>query len=465
MKIKQFDTIVSIATSFAESSIAIIRISGDRAFAIADKIFTPFAEKKKEISIAKYTSHTITYGIIKDNEEILDEVLLTVMKAPKTYTKEDIIEINCHGGLSAVKRILELIIKNGARLAERGEFTKRAFLNGRIDLSRAEAVLDIINARTSYSHKAAINRLTGKLYQKIKSLRESLLEIIANIEASIDYPEYDEPFMLYSEIKSKILAFKQEIQNLLKTADTGKIINEGISTVILGRPNVGKSSVLNFLLDEDRAIVSDIAGTTRDILKENLNISGIYINIIDTAGIRNTEDKIEKAGVLRAKKYAQNADLILLVLDGSKEITKEDIDIISTIKNKKIIAIINKIDLEQKIDEKSLENYIQSENIIKISAKKNIGLEDLINKIEQLFIENEINFDTDILISNERNKESLINADKSISNAIDTLEKHMPIDLLSSDIMDSYSFLGEIIGESIGEDVIDKIFSEFCLGK
>ena len=465
MKIKEFDTIAAIATSFGESGIAIIRISGESAFSIAEKIFKPFAENKKGVKIKNYTSHTLTYGTIEDNGEIIDEVLLTVMKAPKTYTCEDVIEINCHGGKNSVKRILHTVLKNGARIAENGEFTKRAFLNGRIDLSKAEAVIDIINSKTELEHKSAVNRLSGKLNEKISEYRNDILTMTAHIEAAIDYPEHDDETMTYETIKNNTENLIKKINNLLKTAETGRIIKNGIKTVILGKPNVGKSSILNFLLDEERAIVSDIAGTTRDVLKEYININGVPLNIIDTAGIRNTNDEIEKIGVIKSKEYAKEADLILLVLDNSKKIDNEDIEILKFIKNKKVIILINKIDLEKNLDEEQIYNYVSKENILKISVKKDLGFEKLAEKIEYLFFTEEININEDILISNERNKNSLYNAIKSLENVLNTIKQLMPEDFISMDLIEAYRYLGEITGESLDEDVIDKIFSEFCLGK
>lgn len=465
MKIKEFDTIAAIATSFGEGGIGIIRVSGDDAFNIADKIFVPFDKNKKDLKINEYKSHTLTYGTIKDNNGIIDEVLLSVMKAPKTYTCENVIEINCHGGKSSVKRVLNVVLKNGARIAENGEFTKRAFLNGRIDLSKAEAVIDIINAKTDISHKSAINRLEGKLKQKIDEYRNDIITMTAHIEASIDYPEHDDETITYNMIEENTKALILKVEKLLKTADTGRIVKEGIKTVILGKPNVGKSSILNMLLNEDRAIVSDIAGTTRDVLKEHLNINGVALNIVDTAGIRKTDDKIEKIGVEKSKEYAQDADLILLVLDNSKPLDKEDIEILNFIKNKKTLVLINKTDLNSNLDINSLKEHIKEENILMLSAKQDLGFDILKDKIETLFFEGEININEDILISNERNKNSLYNCIESLKNVLNTIETKMPEDFISMDLIEAYRYLGEITGESLDEDVIDKIFSEFCLGK
>ncbi len=465
MKIKEFDTIAAIATSFGEGGIGIVRVSGEDAFNIANKIFIPFDNNKKNIKIQDYKSHTLTYGTIQDNGQIIDEVLLSVMKAPKTYTCEDVIEINCHGGKASTKAVLSTVLKNGARIAENGEFTKRAFLNGRIDLSKAEAVIDIINAKTEISHKSAMNRLEGKLKAKIDEYRNDIITMTAHIEASIDYPEHDDETMTYNMIEEGTRNLILKIEKLLKTADTGRIVNEGIKTVILGKPNVGKSSILNVLLNEDRAIVSNIAGTTRDVLKENLNINGALLNIVDTAGIRKTDDVIEKIGVEKSKEYAKDSDLVLLVLDNSKPLDDEDLEILDFIKNKKTLVLINKTDLKANLNIDSLKEHIKEDNILMLSAKEDLGFDTLRDKIEKLFFDGEINVNEDILISNERNKHSLYNSIESLKNVLETIENKMPEDFISMDLIEAYRYLGEITGESLDEDVIDKIFSEFCLGK
>lgn len=465
MKITEFDTIVGPATSFLDAGIGIIRMSGDNSFGIIDKIFTPFNENKKGKKAKEYKTHTLTYGVIKDGDEIIDEVLVTIMKSPNTYTREDIAEINCHGGKISLSRILQIVIKNGARIAQNGEFTKRAFLNGRIDLSKAEAVIDIINAKTTISHKMAVGRLKGQLYDKIKALRDEILTITAHIEVAIDYPEHDEELITYNMVGDKTRALIIKIEDMLKKADIGKILQEGIKAVILGRPNVGKSSILNMILDEERAIVSDIEGTTRDVLKENININGIHLNIMDTAGIRKSEDHIEKIGVSKSKEYAKNADLILLVFDGSKDLSDEDINLLNFTKDKKVIAIINKVDLKSKINLEKITEYIPKENIIKMSTKELTGFEYLCEKIQNLFLSGDINIESDILITTERNKGSLQNSIISLKSVINTVENKMPEDFVSMDLLDAYGYLGEIIGESLGEDVLDAIFSNFCLGK
>lgn len=470
MKIKEFDTITAVATSFGEGGISIIRISGERAFEIAQKIFFAFSKSKLNKKIMDYNTHTLTYGVIKDeNNIVVDEVLLAVMKAPNTYTCENIVEINCHGGKTSVQRVLQLVLKNGARLAEKGEFTKRAFLNGRIDLSKAQAVIDVISAKTELSHKSAINLLEGKLKLKIDEYRNDILTMTAHIEASIDYPEHDEENINYKIIGESTSILINKIQALLNTSDTGRIVKEGIKTVILGKPNVGKSSILNILLDEERAIVSDIAGTTRDVLTEHLNINGVPINIVDTAGIRDTEDQIEKIGVQKSKEYAQSADLILLVLDNSKDLDEQDIELLEFIKEKKVLVLVNKSDLDNNLNLDLLNNNLSNNNfsVLSISAKTQVGFDLLKNQIESLFFNSnsDLNVNQDILISNERNKASLYNAIKSLENVLETINMHMPQDFLSMDLLDAYNYLGEIIGESLDEDIIDKIFSEFCLGK
>lgn len=462
MNVNIDDTIAAISTPIGSGGIGIVRISGNEAFEVISRIFEPKNGKKTD----EIKSHTINYGIIKNkNNEIIDEVLVSIMKAPNTYTKENVAEINCHGGIKAVNRVLSAVLENGARMAEPGEFTKRAFLNGRIDLSQAEAVIDIINAKTELSHKSAVERLEGRLSKKIKKFRNEILTMTAHIEAAIDYPEHDDETMTYEIIKDKSLNLLKEINILLKSADTGKIIKEGINTVILGKPNVGKSSLLNSIIEEERAIVTDIPGTTRDALQEYININGIALNIIDTAGIRHTDDVIEKMGVEKSKELAKNADLIFFVLDGSKNIDKDDFEILDFVKNKRLIIIVNKIDLENNIDFDKLFEYADKEFIIEMSVKEDLGFDKLFDIIEKLFMSGKININEEALITNERNKASVYNAVKSLENVVETVENMMPEDFISMDLIEAYKFLGEITGESLEEDVIDKIFSEFCLGK
>ncbi|MDR2940645.1 MAG: tRNA uridine-5-carboxymethylaminomethyl(34) synthesis GTPase MnmE [Clostridiales bacterium] len=450
------DTIAAVATQIGNSGISVIRISGEGSTGIIKKIFKTNSGLK---------SHTISYGHIYDGPNLIDEVMVSLMLAPKSYTKEDVAEINCHGGALTTKRIMGLVLQNGARLAEPGEFTKRAFLNGRIDLSQAEAVIDIINAKTELSQNAALSQLGGKLSEKVNLIRGKLLSMIANIEASIDYPEHDMELINIAEVKAGVLGILEDVDNLIKTAEHGKIVSEGIKTVIIGRPNVGKSTLLNKLLGEDRAIVTDIPGTTRDTIEEYINIRGILIKIIDTAGIRHTEDKVEKIGIEKSKGSAQNADLVLFIIDSSDKITDLDIEILEGLKGKKVILVINKIDLPNNADLDRLKNYVPNDNIVQVSLINGQGLEGLYDKVEFLFFNNEIDLSPDILITNIRHKNLLISSAKSLKNVLMSIEGGFSEDFLSIDLVDAYSYLGGIIGESLDEDIIDKIFSEFCLGK
>ena len=457
------NTIAAISTPVGAGGIAIVRMSGKASISILEKVFKPFGGKK----VADLKSHTVTYGHIVDDEKIIDEVLVIFMKGPKSYTREDVVEINCHGGIKVVKSVLNTLIKYGADMAMPGEFTKRAFLNGRIDLSQAEAVIDLINAKTELSERASINRLEGRLSQRVKDIREEILTVTAHIEANIDYPEHEDETMTYKMVTEKTGEAIKKVSHLIDTADIGKIIKEGIKTVIIGKPNVGKSSLMNCLIDEDRAIVTDIPGTTRDILEEHINIKGVPLNIIDTAGIRDTDDVIEKIGVEKSLEYAKIADFIFLVLDGSKDLTDEDTEIFEFIKenSKKAVVLINKSDLEQNIDKNRIFEYIDKECVLTVSVKNNYGIDELFEKIKDLFFNGEIDVDDEAIVSNERNKASLIKAKKSLENVLDTIDNKMPEDFLSMDLMQAYAYLGEIIGETVDEDVIDKIFSEFCLGK
>lgn len=457
------NTIAAISTPVGAGGIAIVRMSGKDSISILEKVFKPFGGKK----VADLKSHTVTYGHIVDDEKIIDEVLVIFMKGPKSYTREDVVEINCHGGIKVVKSVLNTLIKYGADMAMPGEFTKRAFLNGRIDLSQAEAVIDLINAKTELSERASINRLEGRLSQRVKDIREEILTVTAHIEANIDYPEHEDETMTYKMVTEKTGEAIKKVSHLIDTADIGKIIKEGIKTVIIGKPNVGKSSLMNCLIDEDRAIVTDIPGTTRDILEEHINIKGVPLNIIDTAGIRDTDDVIEKIGVEKSLEYAKIADFIFLVLDGSKDLTDEDTEIFEFIKenSKKAVVLINKSDLEQNIDKNRIFEYIDKECVLTVSVKNNYGIDELFEKIKDLFFNGEIDVDDEAIVSNERNKASLIKAKKSLENVLDTIDNKMPEDFLSMDLMQAYAYLGEIIGETVDEDVIDKIFSEFCLGK
>lgn len=457
------DTIAAISTPMGTGGIGIIRVSGNNAFDIVQKIFLSGKNK----SVQNNSNHKILYGNIieQDSKKIIDECLLMIMAAPSTYTKENIVEINCHGGILSVQKVLQEVLKAGARLAEPGEFTKRAFLNGRIDLTQAEAVIDIINSRTEAFHNSALNQLEGILSTKVKQYRDELLELIAHIEAAIDYPEHDIEDMTFKTIENKTKKLIKNIDYLIDTCDTGKIIREGIKTAIIGKPNVGKSSLLNTLVKEQRAIVTDIAGTTRDILEEYINLNGIALKIIDTAGIRQTEDIIEKIGVEKSKEVAQKADLILVILDNSRPIEQEDIKILELIKNKKYLLIINKTDLPTKLDCSILYEYVDKQNILELSVKDNQGIDNLEKHIKDMFFAGNININDDIYITNVRHKDALIRAKNSLQEVINTINLGMPEDCMSIDLQKAYQILGEIIGQSLDEDIIDKIFSQFCLGK
>ena len=394
---------------------------------------------------------------------MVDEVLVMAMRAPRTYTGEDTIEIDCHGGVLAMKKVLETVLKNGAIIAEPGEFTKRAFLNGRIDLSQAEAVMDVIQSKNEYSLKNSVGQLKGSVRKTVQQIREKLLYHIAYIESALDDPEHYDLTGYSEELEQIVAEEKEKIQELLKTAGDGKIIQEGIRTVILGKPNAGKSSLLNLLLGEDRAIVTDIAGTTRDVLEEMINVGGIPLNIIDTAGIRDTDNVIEQIGVEKSKTLAMEADLVLLMFDGSRELTDEDRELIKLTENKKSIVLVNKLDLEQKIDTDELEKL--TGGFINISVKADKGVEKLYDAIKSMFIKGDINVDNQVLISGERNKASLVKAKNSLENVIETIANGMPEDFMIMDLTDAYEALGEISGETLEEDIIDRIFSEFCLGK
>lgn len=451
MKINLDDTIAAISTAMG-GGIGIVRLSGSDSVEILKRIFSS--------SVKEFESHRIYYGFIKDGEEIIDEVMVSVMLAPKSYTVEDVVEINCHGGTVSLNRVLRLCIEKGARLAEPGEFTKRAFLNGRIDLSKAEAVIDIINSKTVLSQRAAVNKLSGKIEGKINSLRNDILTMTAHLEAAIDYPEHDIEEFTYEKLKKDTLTLIDKIDELSESANTGKILKNGIDTVILGKPNVGKSSLLNAFLDDDRAIVTEIPGTTRDVLTESVNVKGIILNMIDTAGIRDTEDEIEKIGVEKSREYANKADLIFLVLDNSRQLSVEDKEILELCKDKKTIIIINKNDLESKLELGEVNHPV-----ISISVKNDEGIKNIEDTVYNMFISGDINLNDDAFINSERNIESLNNAKKHLLNVIETIDNKMPEDFMSMDLLESYGYLGEIIGQSVDEDIIDKIFTEFCLGK
>ena len=458
---KVVDTIAAIATASGNSGIGIIRVSGDEAIEIVDKIFKSVNSDKKLVNVK---SHIINYGHIVDNDKVIDEVLVSVMNGPHSYTGEDVVEINCHGGMIVIRKILEIVLKNGARTAEPGEFTKRAFLNGRMDLSQAEAVMDVINAKNEFALSSSIEQLNGRVSEKIKSLREKIIYNIAFIESALDDPEHIS-IDGYSDKLSKILEeINGELSRLINNFDNGRIVKEGVKTVILGKPNAGKSSLLNLLLGEERAIVTDIEGTTRDTLEESINLNGVFLNLIDTAGIRDSEDVVEQIGVNKAKELAEKSDLVIFVADASKELDENDKEIINLIKDKQAIVLLNKSDLGTIINEKNVSEF-DNKPVITFSAKTGDGLDELENKIRDLFYEGKVKYNDELYITNARQKESLINAKNSIEEVIKSVENDMPEDFYSIDLMDAYTYLGQIIGESVEDDLVNEIFSKFCMGK
>ena len=467
------DTIAAIATAMSASGIGIIRISGDDSMEIISKVYRSKGGKKQ---IKEAESHKIHYGFIYDNDTMIDEVLVMIMKGPRSYTGEDTVEIDCHGGVLAMKKVLEAVIHAGARPAEPGEFTKRAFLNGRIDLSQAEAVIDVIQAKNEYALKSSLSQLKGSVLTSIKEIRSSILYHIAYIESALDDPEHISLDGYPEQLAAKVTYFQQEIAKLLATADNGRLIKEGISTVIVGKPNAGKSSLLNMLLGEDRAIVTEIAGTTRDALYEAINLHGISLNMIDTAGIHETQDVVEKIGVERAKKYAMDADLILYVVDASGNIDEDDQNIISLLDGKKAIILLNKSDLENKITEESLKENLakrlkHSEDIriLRTStidpSSENSGMEELEETIRNMFFEGELKHNNELVVTNLRHKEALQDSLHSLQLVERSIEDGMPEDFYSIDLTSAYASLGKIIGEEVDEDVVNEIFSKFCMGK
>lgn len=455
------ETIAAIASAVSPSGIGIIRISGPDSMEVIDRIYQSKNGKKK---IKDVHTHTIHYGYIVDKDVFIDEVLVIIMRGPHTYTGEDTVEIDCHGGVLAMKKVLETVVKNGARPAEPGEFTKRAFLNGRIDLSQAEAVMDVIQAKSEYALKSSLSQLKGSVQESIRDIRSKILYHIAYIESALDDPEHISVDGYGEVLKKEILPLKKQICKLLKSADEGKMIREGIKTVILGKPNAGKSSLLNILVGEERAIVTDIAGTTRDILEEQIVLQGISLRMIDTAGIRKTEDTVEKIGVERAREYAKDADLILYVVDASKPLDENDHSIMDLLKNKKSIVLLNKSDLHAEVSEELIKAQVQAP-ILWISAKEETGIEELENTIKNLFFAGNLDFNDEVYITNIRHKNALDEAKKSLDLVENSIEMGMAEDFYTIDLMDAYESLGSIIGESVGEDLVNEIFSKFCTGK
>ncbi|MCF6160411.1 MAG: tRNA uridine-5-carboxymethylaminomethyl(34) synthesis GTPase MnmE [Furfurilactobacillus sp.] len=459
--ITEFDTIAAISTPPGEGAISIVRLSGEEALTTAEKVF-------KGRDLSKVASHTINYGHIIDpdtNEEV-DEVMVSVMLAPKTFTREDVIEINCHGGIVATNRILQLLLSHGARLAEPGEFTKRAFLNGRIDLSQAEAVMDLIRAKTDKSMKVALNQLDGDLAHLIRNLRQDILDVLAQVEVNIDYPEYDDVETMTTRLLlEKAKDVKARIADLLSTAQQGKVLREGLATAIVGRPNVGKSSLLNHLLHEDKAIVTDVAGTTRDVIEEYVNVKGVPLKLVDTAGIRDTTDKVEKIGVERSKQALAAADLVLLVINGSEPLTDEDRTLIKTTADSKRIVILNKTDLPQQVDLADLQKLVGDDAVIATSVLTNAGMDQLEDKIANLFFGGIENSQTTVMVTNARHIGLLNQASQALDDVMSGIAAGMPVDLVQIDMTRAWDLLGEITGDSVQDELLTQLFSQFCLGK
>ncbi len=457
------DTIAAISSAIGEAGIGIVRMSGAKSLDIVKKIF----KRKNNRKIENVENRKLNYGhiISPEDNKIVDEVLMVYMEAPHTYTREDIVEIYCHGGIISVTSILEIILNNGARLADAGEFTKRAFLNGRLDLSQAEAVIDIINAKTNKSYELSLNQLEGGLSSKIQDIQNVLLDMVAHVEVSIDFSDEDIEEVTYEELDEKANIVLEHIEQLLSTADKGKILREGLNTVILGKPNVGKSSFLNSILKENRAIVTDIPGTTRDIIEEYANVDGIPLKLIDTAGIRHTEDLVEKIGVDRAKKEVEKADLIIAIFDSSVELSKEDYDILEIIKDKNAIILLNKTDLPPKYNKEDLEQFASEKIIINTSIAKDEGIGEVEKVIKNIFYSGEVELKDDTIVSNVRHKNQLVKAKANIEDSIVGINSNLPLDCIEVDLRSCWENLGEISGSTVSEDVLDKIFSEFCIGK
>lgn len=456
------DTIAAIATAVSDSGIGIIRISGDDAITVADRIYHSKNNKKR---LASVKSHTIHYGYIYDGDELVDEVMVAVMYAPNTYTRENIVEIYCHGGILVMNCILEVVLKNGCRLAEPGEFTKRAFLNGRIDLSKAEAVMDLIHSKNEFALKSSVKQLKGAVSDKVRSMREEILYEIAFIESALDDPEHISLDGYPGKLEEKVTRIQGELKKLIDSADNGKMLKDGINTVIVGKPNAGKSSLLNLLVGEERAIVTSVAGTTRDVLEESIKLHGVGLNIIDTAGIRSTDDEVEKIGVEKARKYAGDADLIVYVVDASCALDENDDEIMELIADKKVIVLLNKTDLEQVVNEDEIYSKMTQVSVIKTSTKENTGIDEFEHTVKQLFFGGEIAINDEIYITNQRHKQALAEAYESMEMVLKSLADQMPEDFYSIDLMSAYASLGRIIGEEVGEDLVNEIFSKFCMGK
>lgn len=457
------DTIAAISTAMAGAGIGIIRISGRDAFAIADQVYQSKGKKK---TLSEQPSHTIHYGYICEKEEVIDEVLVMLMRGPRSFTAEDTVEINCHGGVYAMKRVLDAVLKHGARAAEPGEFTKRAFLNGRIDLSQAESVMDVIQAQNEYALKSSVSQLKGSVNRKIHALREQIIYQIAYIESALDDPEHISLDGYPQQLRAEVVKILEETKQLIRSAENGRIIKEGIQTVIMGKPNAGKSSLLNELTGEERAIVTDIAGTTRDILEESINLNGITLNIVDTAGIRTTEDVVEKIGVEKAREKGKEADLILYVADSATALDENDREILEFLKEKKAIILLNKTDLEMVTTEEEIQKTDCGRHpIIRISAKEHIGIESLEQSLKELFYNGELSFNNEIYITNARQKQALIQARESLEKVIESIEADMPEDFFSIDLMSAYEAFGTITGETTGENLVNEIFGRFCTGK
>ncbi|KMK77898.1 tRNA uridine-5-carboxymethylaminomethyl(34) synthesis GTPase MnmE [Alkalihalobacillus pseudalcaliphilus] len=457
----EFDTIAAVSTALGEGAIGIVRLSGDEAIQIADKIYIG----KK--SLQEVPSHTIVYGHLIDpkTQERVEEAMVSVLRAPKTFTREDVIEINCHGGIMSVNRVLQLVLKNGARLAEPGEFTKRAFLNGRIDLSQAEGVMDLIRAKTDKAMNIALNQVEGRLSKKIQTLRQALLETVANVEVNIDYPEYDAETMTHDLLKTKASFVISEIEKLLQTAEQGKIVREGLSTVIIGRPNVGKSSLLNSLVHENKAIVTDIPGTTRDVIEEYVNVRGVPLRLVDTAGIRETEDIVERIGVERSRQVLKEAELILLVLNNGDDLTDEDVALFKAVEKMNVIVIVNKTDQERKIDIERVKHLNEGRPLVTTSLIEDSGVEDLEQAIASLFFSGGLEAEDVTYVSNSRHIALLEQSKSTIEDAMAAIDMGVPIDLVQIDVTRTWELLGEIIGDSVQDSLLDQLFSQFCLGK